>query len=132
MQERTIRSKLLHVLKKVEILRCRNIPLQTAERELVRKLTNVAMLLRQSMEELRNVQDLALGYTQAKEMESRRKHVDFVQQQQLQQRRLLTEEEKRHVSILLEEQRIGLEKLVNVVKKDVRDAEIMKQECLSR
>lgn len=129
MQERNIRTALMQVLKKVEILRCRNIPLQPAERELYNKFSGLAIKLRQSMDELRMVQDLALGYIQTKDIESRKKDRmgDFTSQS-----RTMTEEEKRHVSILLEEQRIGLEKLVEVVKKDGRDTEIMKQECLLR
>lgn len=45
---------------------------------------------------------------------------------------VFSEEEKKYLSILLEEKRVGLDKLVQVVKKDMRDVEIMKQECFAK
>ena len=116
---------MLMVMRKVEILRCMNLPLQPAERDLGVKLSNVAKQVTQMAEQLRSVQEMSSVYLHQKEKETKEMgdRVDLEQ---------LSEQDKSNLSIVLEEKGIGLERLVSVVKKDIRDVEIMKKECQNK
>jgi len=137
--EHTMHPKMLSCMKKVELLRCRNLPLQPAERELAMTLGQISKQVWSLMDHLRLVQDMAMRYRQQREAiendmayssgtataSSRKPNANNGNQH-------LSEEDKQKLELVLEEQGIGLERIVGVVKKDLRDLEIMKKDCRNK
>ena len=127
-ENRQLQKKMLHVMRKVEILRCMNLPLQPAERDLGLQLANLAKQVNLVSEQCRSVQEMSMEYKHQKEKEMESNLSGGVSRTM----QPLSEEDKKNIHIVLQEQTRGLEHLVKMVKKDARDMEIMKSECVKR
>mmetsp|Transcript_11781 Transcript_11781/g.18077 ORF Transcript_11781/g.18077 Transcript_11781/m.18077 type:complete len:487 (-) Transcript_11781:39-1499(-) len=125
-----LNRRLLEIMRKVEIIRCMNQPTQRAEeeaqytlRKLLEQVNLVAMKLRDLEER---------GRQQARNWRMRGASTNL----QLQQRRnngldgaaCLSEEDKLALFHVLNDQRLGMERLGSIVTRDVRDTEILKEE----
>eukprot|EP00573_Skeletonema_grethae_P004459 CAMPEP_0201696448 /NCGR_PEP_ID=MMETSP0578-20130828/8115_1 /ASSEMBLY_ACC=CAM_ASM_000663 /TAXON_ID=267565 /ORGANISM="Skeletonema grethea, Strain CCMP 1804" /LENGTH=470 /DNA_ID=CAMNT_0048182445 /DNA_START=114 /DNA_END=1523 /DNA_ORIENTATION=+ len=125
-----LNRRLLEIMRKVEIIRCMNQPTQRAEeeaqytlRKLLEQVNLVAMKLRDLEER---------GRQQARNWRMRGASTNL----QLQQRNgldggggaYLSEEDKLALFHVLNDQRLGMERLGSIVTRDVRDTEILKEE----
>lgn len=118
-----VRRRLLEVLRRVESLRCRNLPLQPDERDLATKMAQVAKVATRLTEKTRQMEDETEAYKRglaARERERGRRPV-------ANRSTPLTANEKECLFKVMDEQRVGLEKLVNAVKTDLRDVAIIKK-----
>lgn len=113
-----LKKRMLYVMRKVEILRCMNLPLQPAERDLANKLEQVVQGVTQVAGRLRDTEEMA------------RVHAQKVDERAVvgERMRQLSEDDRNNLFKVMEEQRVGLERVVNVAKTDVRDVGIMKEE----
>lgn len=121
-----LNRRLLEIMRKVEIIRCMNQPTQRAEeeaqytlRKLLEQVNLVAMKLRDLEER---------GRQQARNWRMRGASTNL----QLRQRNggevALSEEDKLALFHVLNDQRLGMERLGSIVTRDVRDTEILKEE----
>lgn len=126
-----LKQRMLNLMRKVELLRCMNVPLQNAERDIADKLNAVMKEINITFKKLQHVQEMALVYAQnvAEEVSS----VDGTKSSRgADEANDLTPQEREQVFQALEDQRCGLDRVVNIMKKDTRDVDIMKRELLER
>lgn len=121
-----LNRRLLEIMRKVEIIRCMNQPTQRAEEEsqiLIRKL------LEQVNGVMRKLVDLEeRGRQQARNWRMRGAVVDKSGGNGSGGEPLLSEEDKLALFHVLNDQRLGMERLGSIVTRDVRDTEILKEE----
>lgn len=120
---------MLETLRKVELLRCRNLALQPAERDLGHRMARVVQGVAQSSNKMREVEDRMREYKYKREQEVRRSGVSSSSTTTNTQ---LSKEEKEHLFLLLNEKNTGLQQLVKMVNTDVRDVGIIKKYLVNR
>ena len=124
-EQEALGRRLLEVMRKVEIARCMGQPTQRAEAESRRRLGEIGQRANAVAASLADLEER--GRRQARTwrmrgatMESRpRSQVDAAP---------LTEQDKAALFQVLNDQRLGMERLGHIVKKEVRDVEILKAE----
>jgi len=117
----------LEIMRKVEIIRCMNQPTQRAEEEANFKLRKLLEQVNLVAVRLRDLEER--GRQQARNWRMRGAT-------QLQQQRnnggvdgtALSEEDKLALFHVLNDQRLGMERLGSIVTRDVRDTDILKEE----
>jgi len=114
--------KMLQVMRKVEILRCLNLPLQRGEVDVAKKLEEMRREVDIVGSKLREVEETGRSHIQKMKMmkaASGGGRDDAI---------VLTDEDKVSLCKVLDEQRSGLAALTKIVSKDVRDIDILKKE----
>mmetsp|Transcript_15853 Transcript_15853/g.25612 ORF Transcript_15853/g.25612 Transcript_15853/m.25612 type:complete len:301 (+) Transcript_15853:399-1301(+) len=127
-QQEALRRRLLEVMRKVEIVRCMGQPTTSAEGESRQRLGEIA---RQAGFVGTSLADLEeRGRQQARTWRMRGATMDSQQQQQSSRSSEvgLREQDKVELFQVLNEQRLGMERLGHIVKKEVRDVGILKEE----
>uniref|UniRef100_A0A7S2M2R6 Nucleoporin Nup54 alpha-helical domain-containing protein n=1 Tax=Skeletonema marinoi TaxID=267567 RepID=A0A7S2M2R6_9STRA len=123
-----LNRRLLEIMRKVEIIRCMNQPTQRAEEEANFKLRKLLEQVNLVAVRLRDLEER--GRQQARNWRMRGAT-------QLQQQRnnggvdgttALSEEDKLALFHVLNDQRLGMERLGSIVTRDVRDTDILKEE----
>lgn len=116
-ERRALERRLLYVMRKVELLRCMNLPIQEGETQaksrldtLSKALANINQLVNEIHQFSSDQSKLPSSYTQ-----EQRQHE-------------WTEDEKSKVYLVLKEQQNGLESLSKIIKRDVRDMDIAKKQ----
>eukprot|EP00571_Detonula_confervacea_P017759 CAMPEP_0172311774 /NCGR_PEP_ID=MMETSP1058-20130122/15766_1 /TAXON_ID=83371 /ORGANISM="Detonula confervacea, Strain CCMP 353" /LENGTH=457 /DNA_ID=CAMNT_0013025061 /DNA_START=12 /DNA_END=1385 /DNA_ORIENTATION=+ len=123
-EQEALRRRLLEIMKKVEIVRCIGQPTQRAEAEAQQRLgeimkqTNMVGRSLADLEE-RGKQQARAWRMRGATMEPQHSEVGSVP---------LQEEDKRALFNVLNDQRLGMERLGHIVKRDVRDVGILKDE----
>mmetsp|Transcript_26659 Transcript_26659/g.38992 ORF Transcript_26659/g.38992 Transcript_26659/m.38992 type:complete len:475 (-) Transcript_26659:294-1718(-) len=122
-----LRKRLLDVMRKVEIVRCMNLPLQPAERDAGDRLKLVLRQLNQVGKTMGDVEKRAQAHAQyLRSTGGAGEGGDGGGDDS--NANTLTEEDKTELFTVMNEQKEGLERLVNIVKKDLRDVNILKEE----
>jgi len=128
-EQEVLRRRLLEIMRKVEIIRCMNQPTQTAEiqsqqrlNEIIQQVTLVDKALI-DLEE-RGKYQARVWRMRGATIESQRQHVSTSTSVE----DPLQTEDKVALFNVLNDQRLGMERLGNIVNKDVRDAGILKEE----
>eukprot|EP00580_Thalassiosira_gravida_P016911 CAMPEP_0201662950 /NCGR_PEP_ID=MMETSP0494-20130426/4890_1 /ASSEMBLY_ACC=CAM_ASM_000839 /TAXON_ID=420259 /ORGANISM="Thalassiosira gravida, Strain GMp14c1" /LENGTH=469 /DNA_ID=CAMNT_0048141429 /DNA_START=82 /DNA_END=1491 /DNA_ORIENTATION=- len=125
-QQEALRRRLMEVMRKVEIVRCMGQPTTSAEVESRRRLGEIA---RQAGFVGTSLADLEeRGRQQARTWRTRGATTESRQQQSSRSSEPLREQDKVELFQVLNEQRLGMERLGHIVKKEVRDVGILKEE----
>ena len=123
-EREALRRRLLDVMRKVEIVRCMGQPTQRAEGEARRRLGALDQQARAVGQSLAELEERARQ--QARAWRRRRAARDA---QPLESgAAALTQEDKAALFNVMSEQKVGLERLADIVKRDVRDVGIVKDE----
>lgn len=124
LDQEALRRRLLEIMRKVEIIRCMGQPTQRAEVEAQQRLGEIMKQVNLVGKTLANLEER--GRQQARAwrmkgatMESRQSDIGLLP---------MEEEDKVALFQVLNGQRLGMERLGSIVKRDVRDAGIMKDE----
>jgi len=115
-ERRALERRLMYVMRKVELLRCMNLPIQEGETQaksrldtLSKTLANINHLVNEIHQFSSDQAKLTSSYTQEQQHE-------------------WTEDEKSKVYMVLKVQQNGLESLSKIIKRDVRDMDIAKKQ----
>ena len=116
-ERRSLERRLLYVMRKVELLRCMNLPIQEGETQAKSRLDMLSKALANINQHVNEIHQFSSD--QAKLPSS---------YNQEQQQHEWTEDEKSKVYMVLKEQQNGLESLSKIIKRDVRDMDIAKKQ----
>jgi hypothetical protein len=123
-----VRLRLLLVMRKVEVFRCMNLPLQPAERDLLQRMTVLLRDLDRVSGLMTQVEDRARAHAQYLQKHGGG-HNDV---HSYGSDRVLSLEDQSRLRQVLNEQAQGLSTLTAVAKRDVRDVAILKAEVSKR
>jgi len=115
-ERRALEHRLLYVMRKVELLRCMNLPIQEGETQAKSNLD----ILYKTLENMNHLVNEIHQFSEQSKLPS--------YSQEHQQQHEWTDEEKSKVYMVLKEQQNGLESLSKIIKRDVRDMEIAKKQ----
>ena len=123
-EQEALRRRLLEVMRKVEIIRCMGQPTQRAEIDAQQRLGEIMKQMNIVGNTLSNLEERGKHQARAWRMrgatlESSQQHSGSIP---------LQEEDKVSLFHVLNDQRLGMERLGNIVKRDVRDVGILKDE----
>ena len=126
-EQEVLRRRLLEIMRKVEIIRCMNQPTQSAEVQAQQRLGEIIKQVTLVDKALIDLEERGKHQARAWRMrgatiESQRQHVTNTVEDPLQT------EDKVALFNVLNDQRLGMERLGNIVNRDVRDASILKEE----
>ena len=126
-EQEVIRRRLLEMMRKVEIVRCMGQPTQRAELEAQQRLGEIVKQVNMVGKALADLEERGTQQARAwrmrgATMESQRSEVGSVS---------LRDEDKVALFHVLNDQRLGMERLGHIVKRDVRDVGILKDELNS-
>lgn len=127
-EQEILRRRLLEIMRKVEIIRCMNQPTQSAEVQSQQRLNEIIKQVTLVDKALIDLEERGKHQARAWRMrgatiESQRQHVTTTTVEDP-----LQTEDKVALFNVLNDQRLGMERLGNIVNKDVRDASILKEE----
>eukprot|EP00581_Thalassiosira_minuscula_P011552 CAMPEP_0183713898 /NCGR_PEP_ID=MMETSP0737-20130205/8628_1 /TAXON_ID=385413 /ORGANISM="Thalassiosira miniscula, Strain CCMP1093" /LENGTH=484 /DNA_ID=CAMNT_0025942771 /DNA_START=39 /DNA_END=1493 /DNA_ORIENTATION=+ len=123
-EQEALRRRLLEIMRKVEIVRCMGQPTQRAEGEAQRRLGEILKQVNMVGKSLVDLEER--GKQQARAWRMRGATMESSQRSEVAD--ALQEEDKVALFHVLNEQRMGMERLGHIVKRDVRDVDILKEE----
>jgi nuclear pore complex protein Nup54 len=132
LEQEALRRRLLEVMRKVEIVRCMGQPTQRAEVEASQRLENILKSVNTVGKGLMELEER--GRLQARAWRTRAQSNNMnggMLGSTSEEATTLGEQDKAALFSVLNDQRMGMERLGDIVKRDVRDAGILKEE-LSR
>lgn len=124
-EQEALRRRLLEVMRKVEILRCMGQPIQRAEAEASQRLGEIARRAHAVGTSLADLEER--GRQQARAWRMRGATMESSRRTDAASAPL-QEEDKVALFHVLNDQRLGMERLGHIVKRDVRDVDILKDE----
>lgn len=124
-EQEALRRRLLEVMRKVEIVRCMGQPTQRAEVEAQLRLGEIVKQANMVGKSLSDLEER--GKQQARAWRMRGATMES-QQHMAAGSVKLQEEDKTALFNVLNEQRLGMERLGHIVKRDARDVDILKDE----
>jgi hypothetical protein len=131
-----LNRRLLEIMRKVEIIRCMNHPIQRAEvdaqiqlRKLLDQVNSVAVNLR-TLEERGRQQ--ARNWRMNRATSSSSSSSTIMDDASMMLSSTLSDDDKLALFHVLNDQRLGMERLGSIVTRDVRDVEILKEEMMGR
>jgi len=120
-ERQSLDRRLLSLMKKVEILRCMNLQIQKGEVEAKSRLDSLAKSnVPNTLKLMNEVTDLSNQHSKNQQQ------VKDIQKQF--NAKAFSQEEKRVLYEVMEEQRLGLQALTNILKKEVKDMNVVKKE----
>lgn len=124
-EQEALRRRLLGIMRKVEIIRCMGQPTQGAEVEAQQRLGEIMKQANMVGKSLADLEER--GRHQARAWRMRGATMESQQHSEVGSTQL-QEEDKVALFHVLNDQRLGMERLGMIVKRDVRDAGILKEE----
>ena len=126
-EQEALRRRLLEIMRKVEIIRCMGQPTQRAEIDAQQRLREIMKQMNIVGKTLSNLEER--GKHQARAWRMRGATLESSQQHSVAGSiQSLQEEDKVSLFHVLNDQRLGMERLGHIVKRDVRDVGILKDE----
>lgn len=125
-EQEALRRRLLEVMRKVEIVRCMGQPTQRAEGEAQRRLGEITERLNAAGKSMADLEER--GRRQARAWRTRGATMESSRTVEHPSASALQEEDKVALFNVLNEQRMGMERLSHIVKRDVRDVGILDDE----